>query len=281
MTKNNKPFLIAECGINHNGDIDLAKKLIDLAIDCKWNAVKFQTRDLNITIPNNKRNKPRDTPWGKMSYLEYKKRIEFTINDYNEINRYCKGKIPWFSSAWDINSIDLLKRYNLKYNKIASAMLPNKEILQSIAQQKKLTFISTGMSTWEYIDNAVNIFNEYDCPYVLMHCVGIYPCPVDKLNLNMISTLQDRYKCDIGYSGHSPGAMDAIVACALGVNVIEKHITLDRCMWGSDQSASVEKSGMEYIRKHCDNMAKMLGSGKRYISKKEQEVANTLRYFDI
>jgi N-acetylneuraminate synthase len=275
-----KPFLIAEIGINHNGDIEIAKKMIAMAKRCGWDAVKFQKRNLELCIPKEMRNKNKSTPWGDMTYYEYKKHIEFSKDEYDEIDKFCKHmNIQWFASAWDIDSQIFIDKYNLNYNKIASAMLTHNELLRHVAKKGKTTFISTGMSTWDSIDNAINIFEEENCPYILMHCVGLYPCPNDKLNISMINTLKNKYNCSIGYSGHSPGAIDAIVATVLGANYIEKHITLDRTMWGSDHSASIEEHGMEYIRKHSDNIDSMLGSGRRYLSNKEIEVSNKLRYW--
>jgi N-acetylneuraminate synthase len=275
-----KPFLIAEIGINHNGDVELAKQMIDMAMDTGWDAVKFQKRNVDKVIPRDMWDKPKWIPTGEIPYIEYKRSLELSKKDYDEIDAYCHKRIPWFASAWDPDSIEFLDQYNLRYNKISSPMLTNKCIVEKIAKKKRITFISTGMSKWEDIDFAVDTFRENSCQFILMHCVGLYPCPVDKLNLSMITTLKERYPNDnIGYSGHSPGAIDAIAAAALGANYIEKHITLNRAMFGSDQAASVERRGMEYIRENCDDMIYMLGSGKRYISKEEQAVADKLRYW--
>ena len=277
-----KAFLIAEIGINHNGDLDIAKKLIDMAKESKWDAVKFQKRDVKTVIPKHMWNVKKETPWGNISYLEYKNRLELSYKDFLEIDSYCRNlNIPWFASAWDLKSIEFLNKFDLKYNKIASTMLTNREFIEAVAKQQKLTFISTAMSTWNNIDYAVNLFKKYGCPFILMHCVGLYPCPINKLNLNMISTLKNRYPdVEIGYSGHLPGSMDAIIAKVLGANYIEKHITLDRSMWGSDQSASIESNGLKYIRKHCDNIDKMLGDGKRKISDDEKLIAKKMRYWE-
>jgi len=276
----NDIFLIAEIGINHNGDVEIAKKMISMAKRCGWDAVKFQKRNLDVCIPEHMWEKRKYTPWGEMSYYEYKKHLEFSEDDFNEIDKFCKHMdIQWFASAWDEDSQVFLDNYNLKYNKVASAMLTHIPLLKHIARKGKKTFISTGMSSWEDIDNAINIFVEEKCPYVLMHCVGLYPCPNDRLNINMINKLRERYDCEVGYSGHSPGAIDAIVASVLGAKYIEKHVTLDRTMWGSDHAASIEEHGMEYIRKHCDNVDIMLGNGKRILTKKEMDVASKLRYW--
>ncbi len=274
-----KVFFIAEIGINHNGDIELAKQLIDMAKECGCDAVKFQKRNINKVYTNDYLKSDRNSPWGT-TQREQKEGLEFGKDEYDEIDKYCKEKeIDWFASPWDEDSIDFLKQYNLKYNKIASAMLTNKAVLTDVAKQGKLTFISTGLSSLDDIDEAVNIFVYYKCPYVLMHCVGIYPCPTNKLNLKMIETLKKRYNCPIGYSGHSSSIMDAVLATQLGARYIEKHITLDRSMYGSDQSASLERIGLEKAIDYINFTLKAQGTGKKIVSKKEKEVRDKLRYW--
>jgi len=276
----NRPFLIAECGINHNGNLEIAKQLIDVAKQLGWNAVKFQKRTLSEVIPRKMWHIKKETPWGLIDYIDYKQKLEFGKEEFDEIDMYCdKIGIDWFASAWDVASQRFLRQYDLKYNKIASPMITNHELLEQVAEEKKLTFISTGMSHWVDIDNANLIFKSHNCPFVLMHCVGLYPCPLDKLNLNMIPTLKERYNCEVGYSGHSEGAMDALMASVLGAKYIEKHITLNRAMFGSDQSASIEPGGMEFIAKHCKHVPVMLGNGKRKITNKERQIAKKLRYW--
>jgi len=277
-----KPFLIAEIGINHNGDLNIAKQLIDLAVKCKWDAVKFQKRNVDKIFSSDSHTYPRrETPWGVLSYLDYKKRIEFGKEEFDEIDRYCREVgIDWFASSWDVDSVKFLEQYDLKYNKIASAMITNIDVLREVAKQRKMTFISTGMSEISDIDIAHNIFIENKCPHVIMHCVGEYPCPPERLNLNAIKTLKNRYNTRIGYSGHSPGALDSIVATVLGADYIEKHITLDRSMWGTDQSSSIEKRGMEYIRQNCDEMRLFLGDGRICMTEDEKKVAKKLRYWE-
>jgi len=275
----NKIFFIAEIGINHNGDIKIAKKLIDMAKECGCDAVKFQKRTIDKVYDKEMLKQSRDSPWGT-TQREQKEGLEFGKEEYNEIDRYCKEKgIDWFASAWDIDSLNFLDQYNLKYNKIASAMLTNVPFIEEIAKQGKLTFISTGLSEMEDIDNAVNTFKYHKCPFVLMHCVGLYPCPDNLLNLKMIDTLKDRFRCDIGYSGHSPGIWDTIVATVLGAKYIEKHITLDRTMYGSDQPSSLEKKGLEYVVDNCNSIKTMLGDGKKKILKEEEKVRDKLRYW--
>lgn len=275
-------YLIAEIGINHNGEIELAKKLIDLAVEEKWNAVKFQKRNVEKVIPKELWYKKRENKDGRfVDYIEYKRGLELTESDYDEIDRYCKEKkIDWFASAWDLDSLKFLEKYDLKFNKIASTMLTNLEFIEEVAKQKKKTFISTGMSTLNDIDIAVEIFDSYNCPYILMHCTGIYPCPLDKLNLKFIKTLKKRYRCEVGYSSHHPGILDAPLAVMLGAKYIEKHITLDRAMWGSDQAASIERPGMRYIRRNVDVVKPMLGLNKKIYYDEEREIAKRLRYWE-
>ena len=277
----NKPFLIAECGINHNGDIHIAKQLIDLAKQLGWNAVKFQKRTIKTVYTKEFLDMPRESPWGT-TQREQKLGLEFGIDEYEWIDKYCrKIDIDWFASAWDYESQKFLEQYDIKYNKIASAMLTHTSLLKRAAGTGKLTFISTGMSTWGNVNDAVKIFIDVDCPFILMHSVSIYPCPLDELNLEMITTLQKYPGCEtVGYSGHSSGAMDAIIAAALGAEYIEKHITLDRSMYGSDQASSIEPGGMEFISKHCRHIPVMLGDGKRKITDKEKQVAKKLRYWE-
>jgi len=278
----NKIFLIAEIGINHNGSLELAKRLIDQAVEEKWDAVKFQKRNVEKVIPKDKwYTKHEDRNGNIVDYIEYKKSLELSRKDYDEIDRYTKERgIKWFASAWDIDSLKFLDKYDLPFNKIASAMLTNSEFLKEVAKRKKLTFISTGMSEISDIDNAVEIFRKHNCPFILMHCTGIYPCPPDKINLRVINMLRQRYNVEIGYSSHHPGILDAPLAVMLGTKYIEKHITLDRSMWGSDQSASIERPGMRYIRRNVDIVETMLGSGKKELYKKEQEIAHKLRYWE-
>ena len=274
-----KIFFVAEVGINMNGDLAIAKQLIDMAKDCKCNAVKFQKRTIDKVYDKKLLDSTRESPWGK-TQREQKEGLEFNKKEYDEIDKYCKEKgIAWFASAWDINSLNFLKQYDLKYNKIASAMLTNLPFVEEVAKEGKLTFVSTGLSEMEDVDNAVNAFRYYKCPFVLMHCVGIYPCPDNKLNLRMIKRLKRRYNCEVGYSGHSPGIWDAIVATVLGARYIEKHITLDRTMYGSDQPSSLEKNGLTAVVKNCNNIEKMLGDGKKKVLDKEKEVASKLRYW--
>jgi len=274
------PFIIAEIGINHNGSIEIAQKLIDMAKDAGCDAVKFQKRNPDICVPSEQRNLMRETPWGLITYLEYRHKVEFGKQEYDIIDAYCKQKkIPWFASSWDIESQLFLRQYNLKYNKVASAMLTNLPLLEVIAEEKKLTFVSTGMSNFTQIDKALEIFKKHECPFVLMHCVSTYPCNAEDCNLHVIKALRERYHCPVGYSGHEIGILPSVLAAALGAVAIERHITLDRAMYGSDQAASLENRGIELVVRDARNVAKLLGDGNKRITEGELKAEKNLRYF--
>ena len=243
----NKIFTIAEIGINHNGDLSIAKKLIDLAKRTGFDSVKFQKRDIETVYDKNYLSEPRESPWGKTQF-DQKKGLEFGEKEYLEISEYCKKiNIEWFASAWDIKSLMFLDKFNLKYNKIASAMIVDKIFLNEVAKRKKYTFISTGMSTVENIDNAVKIFQSHDTKFELMHCVSTYQTKPKDVNLNKINAMKKKYNCNVGYSGHENGIAISLAATVLGISSLERHITLDRTMYGSDQSASIEESGMKNL----------------------------------
>jgi N-acetylneuraminate synthase len=278
--KYKNPFLIAEIGINHNGSIKSAKRLIDLAKETGFDAVKFQKRNPDISTPENQKSKIRNTPWGDISYLDYKKKIEFGLKEFKEIDAYCKRvKILWFASAWDLDSQKFLKKFKLKYNKVASAMLTNYDLVKEIAKEKKLTFISTGMSSIQTIEKSINIFKKNKCQFVLMHCVSTYPCPDEKLNLNMITTLKKKFKCDIGYSGHESSVSPSLLAYSLGANYIERHITLDRSMWGTDQAASLSKDGMLSLVRILRKAPLIMGNGIKKISVEEGKMLQKFKYW--
>ena len=275
-----KPTLIAEIGINHNGDLKEAKKLIDLAKKYNFDYVKFQKRDLNIVIPDSHKMIKRETPWGIMTYIDYKKKIEFTQKQYDEINKYCKKvNIKWFASAWDINSQKFLKRYKSKVNKIASAMITNKKFIEFVAKEKKKTFISTGMASLKNVTEAANIFRKYKCPFVLMHCVSTYPCPEEELNLNIIKFYQKKFRCETGYSGHESSVSPTILAWFLGASVIERHITLNRSNWGTDQAASLSEEGLKYLTTTLFKLPACLGNGKKIFTAKEKKLSIKFRYW--
>tara|TARA_Y100000590_G_C15720957_1_gene1013513 strand:- start:822 stop:1661 length:840 start_codon:yes stop_codon:yes gene_type:complete len=275
-----KVFIIAEIGINHNGDLDIAKKLIDGAAQAGCDAVKFQKRTIDAVYSKKELDKPRESPWGTTN-REQKNGLEFTKADYDEINKYCEEKgIQWSASAWDIESQIFLRQFDLSFNKVASAMLTDRELLETIASERKHTFISTGMSTLDQIHKAIVIFEEANCPYELMHCNSTYPMPVEEANLNVIGTLQNLFGCKVGYSGHEAGIIVSVAAAALGATSIERHITLDRAMYGSDQSASLELVGLSKMVKYIRDVELALGTGKKVVTDKEQEIAKKLRKVD-
>ena len=238
----NPIFIIAEIGINHNGSISICKELIDVAASIGCDAVKLQKRNIDLVYAQEMLDSPRESPWGT-TQREQKNGLEFGVEEYKEIDQYCNEKrIEWFASAWDTNSQLFLRQFDCKYNKIASAMIVHKDLLEMVAQEKKHTFISTGMTTYEDIQTAIDIFKEAECPFELMHTVSTYPMNDKDANLNMIHTLRNKFKCDIGYSGHEVGLAISYAAAANGITSLERHITLDRAMYGSDQSASVNQT---------------------------------------
>ena len=241
-------FIIAEIGINHNGDMNITKELITSAKNCGADAVKFQKRDINVVYSKEFLSEKRESPWGS-TQLDQKKGLEFEKEEYDEINKFCKNlDIIWFASAWDLNSIKFLEQYDFKYNKIASAMIVDEEFLREVAKQKRYTFISTGMCNYSHIDKAVEIFRSEKCDFELMHCVSVYPFENKYANLRLIKKLRERYNCKVGYSGHEKsGLAISYAACALGATSIERHFTLDRTMYGSDQAASLTPEGFSRL----------------------------------
>lgn len=270
-------FFIAEIGINHNGDLNTCKNLIDLAKDCGCDAVKFQKRDIDSVYTQEFLDSPRESPWGS-SQRDQKEGLEFSKDDYYTIDEYCSTKgIEWFASAWDEKSQDFISQFNFNYNKVASPMIVNKRLMKIIAKERKYTFISTGMSTYEDIDKAIEIFKSESCPFELMHCVSTYPMREEDANLNMINTLRNKYGCKVGYSGHETGLAISLAATALGATCIERHITLDRSMYGSDQSASLEPSGLRQLLGGIRKIEVSLGDGEKKFSEEEKIVAAKLR----
>ena len=270
-------FITAEIGINHNGDLKLAKKLIDTAVIAGCDAVKFQKRTVDKVYTQEYLASPRKSPWGETQRAQ-KEGLEFGKEEYDEIDRYCKEKgIEWFASAWDADSQIFLRQYDLKYNKVASAMLTNDELLQEIASEGKYTFIATGMSTLDEIDHAVDIFEQAGCPYELMHCNSTYPMPVEDANLKLIRVLADIYKCKVGYSGHEAGTLVSTCAVAAGATSIERHITMDKTMYGSDQKASIEPYELCKLVKDIRDTEKIMGTGKKVLTPAEEEVKKKLR----
>ena len=271
-------FITAEIGINHNGDVQIAKKLIDMAKQCDCDAVKFQKRTVEKVYSKEVLDAPRESPWGTTT-REQKLGLEFDKKEYDEINSYCKQqKIEWYGSAWDLDSQLFLREYNLKYNKVASAMLTHLELLKMIAEEKKHTFISTGMSTMEQISNAVKIFRDVDCPFELLHTNSTYPMKLEEANLKCIETLRKEFDCDVGYSGHEVSSyVVCLAAVMLGATSIERHVTLDRSMYGSDQSASLEKPGLERLVRDIHRTDLILGDGIKRIWDSEKPVMKKLR----
>jgi len=270
-------FIIAEIGINHNGNVEIAKQLIDVAKDVGADAVKFQKRTIDLVYTKEMLDSPRESPWGTTQRAQ-KEGLEFGMKEYNEIDAYCKEKgIEWFASAWDLESKKFLRQYDCKYNKIASAMIVYEDLLKEVASEKKHTFISTGMTEVKQIDRAVEIFKNAGCPFELMHCVSTYPMEDEDANLNRIKTLRDRYKCDVGYSGHEVGLAVSYGAAALGITSLERHITLDRAMYGSDQAASVEPMGFRQLVGAVRKIEKAMGDGNMTMNSKEIPIAKKLR----
>lgn len=273
----NDLFIIAEIGINHNGDINIAKKLIDMAKDAGCDAVKFQKRTIDLVYTKEFLDSPRESPWGNTQRAQ-KEGLEFGLPEYQEIDNYCREKgIDWFASAWDLESRKFLRQFDLKYNKIASAMIVYEELLKEVASEKKYTFISTGMANLDDIDRAVEIFRKANCPFELMHCVSTYPMVDEDANLNRIKTLRERYECDVGYSGHEVGLQISLAAVTLGATSLERHITLDRTMYGSDQAASVEPAGLTRLVRDSGIIRNAMGDGIIKIQEKEAPLARKLR----
>ena len=270
-------FITAEIGINHNGDLSICKELIDVAVDAKCDAIKLQKRDIDLVYSQVFLDSPRESPWGT-TQREQKAGLEFDLDEYKEIDRYCKEKeIEWFASAWDLKSQEFLRQFNCKYNKVASAMIVHEALLKKIAEEKKHTFISTGMSTYEDIQKAVDIFKTANCLFELMHTVSTYPMADEDANLNIIKTLRDRFQCDVGYSGHEAGLAISYGAAALGITSLERHITLGRVMYGSDQAASIEPSGLRQLVGAVRKINNLMGYGIKRIIDAEIPIAKKLR----
>ena len=270
-------YIIAEIGINHNGDMELAKKLIEWAALCGCDAVKFQKRTIDKVYTKEYLDGYRESPWGTTQRAQ-KEGLEFGKAEYDEIDAYCRERgIDWFASAWDIDSQIFLEQYDLPYNKVASAMLTNRELLELIAKEGKKTIIATGMSILEEIDTAADIFRKYNCPYEIMHCNSTYPMKNEDANLLMIPMLKERYGVDVGYSGHETGRIVSLAAVALGATSLERHISLDRAMYGSDQAASLEVDDLQRLVKDIRTIESALGTGEKILSEAEQATRKKLR----
>ena len=256
--------------------MSICKKLIDVAVDAGCNAVKFQKRDLEKVYTKEFLDSPRESPWGTTQRAQ-KEGLEFNAEQYKDIDTYCKEKIEWYASAWDLNSQDFLNKFNCNYNKVASAMIVHLELLEKIASEKKHTFISTGMSDFADIQKAVDIFKSAKCSFELMHTVSTYPMNDKDANLKVIQTLREKYNCDVGYSGHEAGLVISYAAAAFGITSLERHITLSRAMYGSDQAASVEPSGLRQLVGGVRKIEAAIGDGKKTIIDAEKPVAKKLR----
>ncbi|MCJ7696480.1 MAG: N-acetylneuraminate synthase family protein [Anaerolineaceae bacterium] len=271
-------YIIAEIGINHNGDINIAKRLIDAAKHGGVDAVKFQKRTPELCVPEHQRDQMRETPWGYISYLDYRYKVEFGQNEYEEIERHCKQiGITWFASEWDVSSVDFIEAFDPPCHKVPSALITDHELLRALKKTGKPIILSTGMSTLNEIEAAVDILGMDNL--LICHTTSSYPCPPEELNLNMIQTLRDKYPCPIGYSGHEVGLVPSAVAVALGACLVERHVTMDRAMWGSDQSASVEPWGVEQLVKYIRVTEKSLGDGVKRVYNSEQPSLSKLRRY--
>ena len=273
-------FITAEIGINHNGDIENAKKLIEMSKDAGCNAVKFQKRTIDKVYTKEQLDSARESPWGTTT-REQKEGLEFTKKEYDVINEHClNNNIEWYASSWDIDSQIFLRQYDLQHNKVASPMLTNKKLLQVIAEEHKPTFISTGMSTLDEIRTAVQIFRDNNCNFELQHSNSSYPMKDMEANLLCIQTLNKEFKCNVGYSGHeSSGYLICICAVVLGAASIERHVTLDRTMYGSDQAASLEPKGLERLVRDVRNIEKVLGDGEKRVWDSEIPIMKKLRVY--
>ena len=276
----NRVFFIAEIGINHNGDMNIVRKLIDAAKDADCDAVKFQKRTLETVYTEEFLDSPRESPWGT-TQREQKAGLELNEAQYREIDAYCREKeIEWFASAWDIDSQNFLKSFDLKFNKVASAMTTNLPFLEVVAAEKRHTFISTGMCELSDVDKAVEVFRKHDCPFTLLHSVSTYPAVEEDLNLRCIESLRERYLCPVGYSGHEVSVSPSVMAAMLGATVIERHITLQRAMYGSDQSASLEIDALKRLVTILRKIPVVLGDGEKRFGEAERAVAEKLRYWE-
>lgn len=272
--------VIAEIGINHNGSIQLAKDLISVAKEAGCDAVKFQKRTVDIVYDDEILSAPRESPWGN-TQRDQKEGLEFGSREYDDIDAYCKSVgIDWSASAWDKPSLEFIEGYHPKFHKVASAMITNIGFLEAVAEKGRPTLVSTGMSSEEQIDKAVQIFEKHSTPFMLMHAVSTYPTPEEDLNLELIHSLAEKYKVAVGYSGHEPSVTPSIIAAAMGAKVIERHITLSRTMYGSDQAASLEPQGLKRLVETLRRLPVMRGDGVKRLAPGEKEVASKLRYWE-
>lgn len=279
----NKTYIIAEIGINHNGCLDTAKRLIDIAAAAGCDAVKFQKRNPDECVPEHQKGVERDTPWGRMTYLEYKHKVEFWKEEYDAIDKYCKQQgIAWSASPWDLDSLEFLLQYNMPFIKIPSAMLTNLELIEASVESGKKVILSTGMSTEEEISEAVSLLEEKikvrnNESYAVLHCNSTYPAPIEELNLSCIKTLKEKYNCEVGYSGHEFRLGTSVAAVYLGATIVERHITLDRTMWGSDHLSSIEPQGLFKLVSGIRELEQAFGDGRISITESEKSAREKLR----
>ncbi len=278
FSKLKKTYLIGEIGINHNGDMQIAKKLIDAVFACNWDCAKFQKRNPDICVPEHQKNKMRETPWGNIKYIDYKYKVEFGQNEYDYINKYCQEKpIDWTASVWDYDSLDFLMQYDLPFLKIPSAMISDTKLVEECAKSGVAICISSGMSSLEEVDKAVNSVMKFTDNFVLMHTNSSYPTPPEELNLSLIPFYKERYNCTVGYSGHEEKLEPTVIAVTLGAKVIERHITLSHNLWGTDQKSSVEVVGMDILRKRIENVDLVIGTPIKEVTKSEIPIRKKLR----
>ena len=272
-------YVIAEIGINHNGSLDIAKELIDVAVEAGCDAVKFQKRTIDVVYTEDQLDAPRESPWGTTT-REQKEGLEFGKSEFDEIDRYCRGRsIDWMASAWDRGSLEFVESYDPPHHKIASALTTNDDFCDAVAALGRHTYISTAMCDWDDIDRVVEIFRGHDTPFTLLHCVATYPMPDDQANLRAMQTMRERYSCDVGFSSHEVGLVCSLAAAALGATALERHITLDRAMYGSDQAASLEARGLEYLVRDVRLLPHIMGDGDKRVGDAEVPIAQKLRYF--
>ena len=274
----NRPYLIGEIGINHNGDLQITKKLIDAVSACSWDCAKFQKRDPDVCVPDHQKDVLRDTPWGRIKYIDYKHKVEFQKQQYDYIDQYCKLKpVDWSASVWDLNSLEFLMQYELPFIKIPSAMTTNETLVAETAKTGRPIIMSTGMCELNEVDNAVNNVLKYNNNLVLMHTNSSYPTPKEEINLNLIPFLRERYDCPVGYSGHEEDLEPTVIAVALGATVVERHITLSHDMWGTDQKSSLEVMAMDILYKRIKDINTILGSATKTVTESEIPIRKKLR----
>lgn len=266
-----KPYLIGEIGLNHVGDMQLVKRLVDATFATGWDSVKFQKRNPDVCVPESQKSIMRDTPWGRISYIEYKHRIELTKENYDYIDSYCREKpIEWSASVWDVDSLEFITSYDVPYIKIPSALNTDYELLRLACQTKKPLIVSTGMCELEELDEMVNLLSKHSSNFCILHTNSAYPCEHADLNLSLIPYYMGRYGCPVGYSGHERDVEPSVMAVALGAKVVERHITVGHDLWGTDQASSLEPSGMHTLRKRCDAVSVVMGTPKKILFDSER-----------